>query len=218
MKDLNQILQELNTTYDPFKSNINAQMAALDPQQQAEVQGLDAAKRDSFDQITTQANRRGMFYSGAPIAEEQRYLGAQYLPAVANLKSRYAQQKFNLQDALNQVNLDQAKYAQQLYNEELSRASGGGGGGSSGGGYYPGADTTQNQLAVESAPQLTLRQQWQQEASAGDWNAQVALNYAGDNGRYDGPVNSKAEYDILKSMGITGNYYLAGQSSGGGGW
>lgn len=66
---------------------------------------------------------------------------------------------------------------------------------------------------------LSLRQQWQKEANAGDWNAQVALNYAGNDGRFDGAVNSRSEYDILKSMGIKGNYYVRGKNSpGGGGW
>lgn len=60
-----------------------------------------------------------------------------------------------------------------------------------------------------SAPKLSLRQQWQREANQGDWNAQVGLNYAGDDGRYDGVVNSQSEYNILKNMGIKGNYYVA---------
>nr|MBA3679101.1 hypothetical protein [Candidatus Saccharibacteria bacterium] len=65
--------------------------------------------------------------------------------------------------------------------------------------------------------QQTLRQAWQQQANAGDWNAQVALNYAGDDGKFEGPVNSQSEYDILKKLGIVGNFYVRG-SAGGGGW
>lgn len=63
--------------------------------------------------------------------------------------------------------------------------------------------------------QKTLRQTWQEEANKGDYNAQVALNYAGDDGRYDGPVNSARELNILKSMGIKGNYFLRTTPTGG---
>lgn len=66
-----------------------------------------------------------------------------------------------------------------------------------------------------TATQKTLRQTWQEEANKGDYNAQVALNYVGDDGRYDGPVNSARELNILKSMGIKGNYFLNTVPTGG---
>lgn len=133
---LQDILTELNNVYDPQRQSINTQIGALDPQQQAEEKGLQAAKTDAFSQITDQANRRGLFYSGIPVAEEQRYTGANFLPAVANLHSRYAQQRFSLQDALNKVTQDQYTQAEGLRQQELDReaqaaaaraASGGGG-------------------------------------------------------------------------------------------
>jgi hypothetical protein len=184
--------------------------------QAAETKGLEAAKNDAFGQITDQANRRGLFYSGIPIAEEQKYTGATFLPAVANLYSRYRQQRFNLQDALAKLTSEQYLRGQDIYQTELNRdaalrgslrASGAGsasplfggrGGdhvGGGGGGQTLGASTT-------------LRQQWQQEANAGDWNAQTLLNYVGDNNRFDGPVNSQSEYNILKQHGVIGNFYV----------
>lgn len=61
----------------------------------------------------------------------------------------------------------------------------------------------------------TLRNTWQKQAAKGDWNAQVALNYAGDDGRFDGAVNTPEEYNILRKMGIQGNYYVRGTMTGG---
>lgn len=142
---LGDILTELNTVYDPQKALVKEQMATIDPSQSAEMQGLQAAQQDAFQAITDQANRRGMFYSGAPISEQQKYTGATYLPAVANLRAKYAQQKFNLQDTLNKIQAEQQLKAQGIYQEELNRdlqrqladeaaararsAGGGGGGG-----------------------------------------------------------------------------------------
>ena len=221
---LSQIISELDAVYAPQKNLYNQQISGLDPAMAAENKGLDAQKQDSFQQITTGANRRGLLFSGIPLEEQARYTGQSYLPAVANLRAKYAQQRFNLQDALAKINQDQYGSAYDMYNKELAmdeaRAaaarSAASGGGSGGGGFNFGGGGGGSTTQAPQAPQITLRQQWQQEAKAGDWNAQVALNYAGDDGRFDGPVNSKSEYDILKSMGITGNYYV--RKVAGGGW
>lgn len=156
---LSQILTELNSVYNPQRDLYNAQINALDPQQAADEKGLDAAKTDSFAQIQNDANRRGLNFSGIPLAEQAKYLGSTYLPSVANLKAQYAQKKFNLRDAL--LSLDQKQYgdANSIYQTELDRdaeasaaraAAGstlnfGGGGGFSG--YTPnvlGAKTSNN--------------------------------------------------------------------------
>jgi hypothetical protein len=230
---LQDIITELNSVYNPQRDVYNQQLGTLDPQLEAEQQGLQAQKQDSFQQITDQANRRGMFYSGLPIAEEQKYVGQQYLPAIANLRGKYANQRFGLQETLAKLTSDQYNQASGLRQGELDReeaqrqfdaqlaakAAADRAAGASGASptYQPTITPAPKVLGA----QTTLRQQWQKEANAGDWNAQVALNYAGDNGRYDGPVNSQDEYNRLKSMGITGNYYVRGGSGsggGGGGW
>lgn len=105
-----------------------------------------------------------MAFGGIPLGEQATYLGQNYLPAVANLKNRFNQQKFNLQDALAQIGIQQRKDAYSIRDSELSRdeaarardeaararvASGGGGGGfdfgggggGGGGGQTPGAST-----------------------------------------------------------------------------
>jgi len=186
----------------------------------ADLAGLEQAKKDSFDQITTGANRRGMFFSGIPLKEQAQYVGQNFLPGVANLKNRYAGIRGNLYQTLAQtlgnIDVEKNKYARDIYNTEVAQdlerekiaqaARAGSGGGSAGFNPSFGGAVTAVQGAQDNSG-LTLRQQWQNEANAGDWNAQVALNYAGDDGRYDGKVNSIEEYNILKSMGITGNYY-----------
>ena len=235
---LDSILSELNNVYNPQRDVIRQQQEAIDPALQAEEKGLNFAKNDAFQQITDQANRRGLFYSGIPVAEEQKYTGGTFLPALANLRSKYQQQRFNLSDALNKIQADQYNQAYGIYQKEVAadeearrwneqlaaqeraaRASGGGGGASGGGGgaspSFGGPVLGESTGIPSQQPRLSLRQAWQQQAKAGDWTAQVALNYAGDDGRFDGPVNSQAEYDVLKRLGIQGNYYVRGNSGGG---
>jgi hypothetical protein len=44
------------------------------------------------------------------------------------------------------------------------------------------------------------------DAKQGDPDAKVALKYAGNDGMFNGRVTNKAEYDVLKRLGIQGNY------------
>lgn len=244
---LQDILTELDSVYNPQRQSAQGiyqrGLEDVNPMESADLAGLEQAKKDSFDQITTGANRRGMFFSGVPLKEQAQYVGQNFLPGVANLKNRYAGIRGNLYQTLAQtlgnIDVEKNKYGREIYNTEVSQdlereriaaaeraAASRGSGGSGSGGFSPsfGGGFTAVQGAQDSG--LSLRQQWQNEANAGDWNAQVALNYAGDDGRYDGKVNSLAEYNILKGMGITGNYYppstvatpagTVRQSSGGG--
>jgi bifunctional N-acetylglucosamine-1-phosphate-uridyltransferase/glucosamine-1-phosphate-acetyltransferase GlmU-like protein len=77
-RSLDQILTELHAVYQPQKDQYSSALRQVDPAQQAEEQGLQAAKTDAFSQIETAANRRGVFYGGMPIAEEQRYTGLNF--------------------------------------------------------------------------------------------------------------------------------------------
>lgn len=48
------------------------------------------------------------------------------------------------------------------------------------------------------------------EAKKGNKDAGIALKYSGNDGRYDGPVNSLADYYALRRVGIRGSFYMAG--------
>ena len=196
----------------------NKGIEATNPQESADIGGLEQAKTNAFESINTGANRRGMFFSGIPLAEQSKYVGENYLPAVASLKNRYAGIRSNLYqtlaDQLGQYDLDQQKFGRDIYNTEVSqdlereklaaaeRAAAAGSAGAS----FGGASTGGGQAAPAQQQYASLRDKWQAEANAGDNNAQVALNYAGNDGRFDGTVNSKWEYDVLKNLGIQGNY------------
>lgn len=118
-RELSQIMSELDTSYQPQKDLYNKQISGVDPALEAEQQGLQAQKEDSFRGITEQANRRGLFYSGVPIAEQARYTGGQFLPALANLRGKYITQKNSLTEALNQLGTQQGQEARNIRQYEV---------------------------------------------------------------------------------------------------
>ena len=191
-------MSELGSVYDPQRQLVKQQQEAIDPAMQAQEAGLMAAKTDAFQSINEAANRRGMFYSGVPLAEQAKYTGSTFLPAVANLRSKYQQQRFNLQDALNQIQKEQSGQAYGIRQKELDTeeqrrqfdaqlaaqraAAGGGGGGFSpsfgggiagggGGGGIPEGYTPQVQALYD---RMFFKQgggQWGDNELRNDYNA-----------------------------------------------
>jgi hypothetical protein len=62
-----------------------------------------------------------MFYSGAPIKEEQMYTGGTYAPAIANIQNAAQNQKYSLQGALAGVGINQTNQANSLYQTQLGQ-------------------------------------------------------------------------------------------------
>lgn len=62
-----------------------------------------------------------MLYSGMPIAEQSRYTGTKYLPALAQLEAQKNQQQFSLTSALNDLNMKKYTQAQAVRQQELDR-------------------------------------------------------------------------------------------------
>lgn len=100
VQDLTQILAELDPAYAPQRGLFQQQQALLPGQMATAKQGLEVGKQNSFRDINTNANSKGMAFSGIPAAEQARYLGEKFLPAVAGVESDYAKQGFSLSQAL----------------------------------------------------------------------------------------------------------------------
>lgn len=226
---LESIMKELNSVYNPQRDIYNKQINALPGQQEAQMKGLQSAKEDAFNQIVTGANRRGVAFGGIPLEEQQSYLGSSYLPAVANLKNRFIQQKGSLQEALAELAGRQRAEARDIYDREYAReleqqrlaearraASGGGGGGGFNldSLFNTPTDTTSTSTANNQAVKQYIgnndyRGRLAYEAKQGDQDARVLLKYVGNDGRYDGPV-SAVDFQVLSRNGIGGNYYIPG--------
>ena len=118
---LDQIQAELQSAYQPQADLVNQQIAALPQYYDAQAQGLGVQKENAFRDITNQASARGMAYSGMPIAEQTRYLGSSYLPALAGLQQQQSQQRYSLQASLNDINSQRLQRAQAIQQQELDR-------------------------------------------------------------------------------------------------
>lgn len=196
---LESIMKELNSVYNPQRDIYNKQINALPGQQEAQMKGLQSAKEDAFNQIVTGANRRGVAFGGIPLEEQQSYLGSSYLPAVANLKNRFIQQKGSLQEALAELAGRQRAEARDIYDREFAReleqqrlaearraASGGGGGGGGGfnlGGLFGGGGgngplaPTQSVSAPQVDPaDVRLASQMFLKSDGSTWSDQDLLN------------------------------------------
>jgi hypothetical protein len=109
VQSLDQILAGLEPAYGASRSLYNQQLSTVPQQGQAVIAGLDTAKQNSFRDINTGANSKGLAFSGVPIAEQSRYLGEKYLPAVAGVQADTQKQTFTLQQALASLEADKYK-------------------------------------------------------------------------------------------------------------
>ncbi len=120
-RSVDQIIGELNSVYQPQIDNINKQVAELPAYYQAQTAGVNQAKENAFRDITGAASSRGMLYSGMPIAEQTRYTGEKYLPALAQLKQQENQQRFGFQTQLTDIYGKRMAQAQAIQQQELDR-------------------------------------------------------------------------------------------------
>lgn len=120
-REINQIIQELESAYAPQKTQIQEQISALPSYYQAQAAGLEQARQNAYADIVRRANARGVAYSGAPIQEQQVYTGERYLPALAGLRQQEGTQTFNLQQALGKIGETQRLRAEEIRQQELNR-------------------------------------------------------------------------------------------------
>lgn len=174
-REINQIIQELESAYAPQKKQIQEQISALPSYYQAQAAGLEQARQNAYADIVRRANARGVAYSGAPIQEQQVYTGERYLPALAGLRQQEGTQTFNLQQALGKIGETQRLRAEEIRQAELTReenarqaelnrqaqeraarAAGGGGGGFNLGDLFnPGDTTTVKPTGRQATPKQT---------------------------------------------------------------
>lgn len=139
-RTFDEIYRTLAPNYQAEQDLVRKQQAALQPEQDAAIAGLDTAKENAFGDIVNQANSRGMVYSGAPIHEENRYVGEYYLPKRAGVVSDFGKRRSALEAALLDTQSRQRQEATSIYNVELqddrereaarrAASSAGGGGG-----------------------------------------------------------------------------------------
>lgn len=214
-RSLQQILTELDSTYAPQIDVYRQRQAAIPGQIQAEEQGLGAKQEQAFGDILNGARRRGLGFSGIPMAEQAKYTATEYLPALARLKQSGREQAMSLEDAILGINERKTQFGQSIFQSEQARAdqarqaaAQAAGLGSLFGnmGNEPAAVSTSataskrpdggfnftdangrpiSAAAYATAKGLTFRQLLSDMASQGDKGAKTALGFVGDDFGYD---------------------------------
>lgn len=118
---LDEIVRELDASYNPQRQSIQQRLSALPGQAESEIKGLRAQQEDAFGDILAGAQNRGLGFSGIPLGEQAKYTSSQFLPAVARVRQSQNESKMSLQDALNNIGLEQNKFAQGIRQQEIDR-------------------------------------------------------------------------------------------------
>lgn len=122
-RTLDQIISELNPSFDPQVRSIEQRAQLIPGQIQSEEQALGARQEEAFGNILSGARRRGIGFSGIPLGEQARYTATEYLPSLARLRTAGQERASSLQDAILSIRERQNTLAQQLYGQDLDRAA-----------------------------------------------------------------------------------------------
>lgn len=104
VQSVEQIISDLNPAYQGGIDVINQRRSQLPAMFESQRMGLNAEKVQGFNQINTQANARGMAFSGIPLDEQANYLSTKYLPGLQQLKYQENEQNLALDESLAKIN------------------------------------------------------------------------------------------------------------------
>lgn len=117
-RTIEQIYASLGSVYDPQANNIRARQAELPNQLAVDEQQLNAKRTQAYDDITSGAQKRGMFFSGFPLQEQAKYADQYYTPELARMRGSYRTNALSLEDAIAQINERRSGQAQSIFTNE----------------------------------------------------------------------------------------------------
>lgn len=121
-RSLQQILSELDATYNPQIDLVRQQQAAIPGQVAEEQKGLQAKQDQAFGDILNGARRRGLGFSGIPLGEQAKYTATDYLPALARLQQSGRDQAMSLEQAILGIQERKNQFGQSIFQQEQDRA------------------------------------------------------------------------------------------------
>lgn len=121
-RTLDQIISELGSTYDPQINSIRQRQNLIPGQVAEEEKGLQAKQENAFGDILGGARRRGLGFSGIPLAEQAKYTSTEFLPALARLKQSGREQAMSLEDAILGITERRNTLAQNLQQQDYQRS------------------------------------------------------------------------------------------------
>jgi len=120
-RTLEQIISELNPTFQAQTQSLEQRAQLIPGQIQAEESALGAKKDEAYGDIINGARRRGLGFSGVPLGEQARYAATEYAPALARLRQSGQERAMSLQDAILGINERRDTLGQQIYQTEQDR-------------------------------------------------------------------------------------------------
>lgn len=116
------ILNQVTAQSDPQRQIVLGQIADLPNQQAAQTSAIGAQKDQAYDQITNEAQERGLGFSGIPLGEQAKYDSTTYAPALANLATSFNGQKATLESSLAGLGSNDYSTANDIFNQQQSLA------------------------------------------------------------------------------------------------
>lgn len=120
-RTLDQVLASLDSVYNPQIEQIRQRQGLIPGQLAEEEKGLQAKQEQAFGDILGGARRRGLGFSGIPLAEQAKYTSTEFLPAIARLRQQGKEQAMSLEDAILGIQEKRSTFGNQLYQQELSQ-------------------------------------------------------------------------------------------------
>lgn len=96
VRDLQALIAEQQAALKPQYDLIDQDIVGTENAGTAQIAGIGATKDREVKAISQRAQKKGMWFSGAPVAEESDYTMSTYLPALAQLQSTIASARNNL--------------------------------------------------------------------------------------------------------------------------
>lgn len=121
VRTLSQIIAELNKATAPQVASLRQRQGLIPGQIATEEQGLQAKQGQAYEDILGGARRRGLGFSGIPLAEQAKYSATEYTPALARLRQTGQENAMSLEDAILGITSGNLKEAQGLRQAELDR-------------------------------------------------------------------------------------------------
>jgi len=120
-KSLDQIISELNSSYQPQVDLLRTRQQAIPGAIKAEETALGAKKDQAYDDILSGARRRGLGFAGIPLGEQAKYAATEYTPALARLRQSGQEQATSLEESILGINERRNTLAQTIYQQERDR-------------------------------------------------------------------------------------------------
>jgi hypothetical protein len=132
-RTLDQIISELQPSYQPSIEFLRQRQAEIPKTVESDIQAAQAAQTQAYEDILTGARRRGLGFAGIPLGEQAKYASQVFAPAVLQARTRGTEAARDLEGTILglQAEMRNAAIARRQREQdiatELANASRGGG-------------------------------------------------------------------------------------------